>query len=103
MMQYDDDIEESKVSESKQLVQPSLPSSKPDKAASVAKEEEKKQPKAGKKETLDDITAGAAGSDEDEDDDFLMDDPMAFIERHDSCQQADVANLFEDDPKAKRR
>ena len=52
---------------------------------------------------MDDITAGAAGSDEDEDDDFLMDDPMAFIERHDSCQQADVANLFEDDPKAKRR
>lgn len=41
------------------------------------------------------------GSDEDEDDDF-MDDPMAFIERHDS-QQANVQYVFEDDPKAKQR
>ena len=38
----------------------------------------------------------------DDDDDFMMDDPMAFIERQDSSQ-ADVKNLFEDDPKAQRK
>ena len=93
-MQYDDDIEESKVSESKQLAQPSQ-DSRPTKAASAkpaAVEEKKKQP-----------IPEAAVSDDEEDDDDLMDDPMAFIERHDSHQQTDVAHLFEDDPKAKRR
>ena len=96
-MQYDDDIEESVVSQKKALIQDTkIQSESTDKKAKKNQSAAKEEKKA---ETLDDI---AAEDDEEDEDDFLMDDPMAFIERQDSTQ-VDVKNLFEDDPKARAK
>lgn len=96
-MQYDDDIEESVVSQKKALIlDTKIQSESTDKKAKKNQSAAKEEKKA---ETLDDI---AAEDDEEDEDDFLMDDPMAFIERQDSTQ-VDVKNLFEDDPKARAK
>lgn len=85
MMQYDDDIEESKVSIEKQAGDDKKPEPTRQPAQASKPNEERKETES-----------------DEEDDDFLMDDPMAFVERQDS-QQADVKNLFEDDPKVAAR
>ena len=79
MMQYDDDVEESAVTQSKQA-----PSTAPNTNQTQAKPAQKTAQKkdAGaeeekKQETLDDVVP----SDEDDDDDLFDDDPMGFIER----------------------
>lgn len=87
MMQYDDDAEESKVSETKGLT------TSTNERKAKANEESKKTTSGPKEETLEDIIGS------DDEDDLFADDPMAFIERQDSSQ-ADVSNLFADDPKA---
>ena len=46
--------------------------------------------------------AGGGDDEDEDDDDFMMDDPIAFIERQGS-QQADMTNMFSDDPKALAR
>ena len=91
MMQYDDDAEESKVSETKG--QKAATSEGKAKSSEESKTSAIKTSSAPKEETLEDIIGS------DDEDDLFADDPMAFIERQDSSQ-ADVSNLFADDPKA---
>ena len=79
MMQYDDDVEESCVSQQKM-----------DRAQPATSEQQRPTRSEEKKEPEPVVS---------EDEDDFLDDPMAFVERQDS-QQTDAKHLFEDDPKA---
>ena len=85
MMQYDDDVDESQVTATKQA------------QSELAERQAKSAPvKAAAPEEV-----KREESDEEEDD-FLMDDPAAFIERQASVEN-DMSNQFGDDPKAVAR
>ena len=95
-MQYDDDIEESQVTMTRQ---------EDPKQETPAKPKESKEKGKGQAKNLDEVMNELGGEEEEDDDDLLMDDPAAFVERQSSnlIEDAKQAYIFEDDPRASRK